>query len=91
MRNGAYESAIFSLNESVMILEALGNPRQLWQTHAFLASALNKLGKSSEAREQWGAAAEVIHDLADSLTERELQTGFLEAKSIRAILLKTES
>jgi hypothetical protein len=52
--------------------------------------AFKKLGKSSEAREQWGAAAEVIHNLANGLSDRGLREGFLKAVPIHRILSKAE-
>jgi len=91
MRQGETESAISNLNEAVIILKDVGNPRQLWQAYSSLASAFDKLGRSSEAREQWGAAAEVIRRLANGLSDRELREGFLQAEPIQEILSKTES
>jgi len=43
-----------------LILKEVGNPRQLWEAHASLASVYEKLRRESEARERWGAAVEVI-------------------------------
>jgi hypothetical protein len=74
-----------------LILKEVGNPRQLWQAYASLASAYDKLGRESEAREQWGAAAEVIRKTAGGLSDRELREGFLSAKPIRDILAKAGS
>jgi tetratricopeptide (TPR) repeat protein len=90
MRQGETDSAIAYLNEAVISLRELDNPRQLWQAHASLASAFDKLGRFSEGREQWGAAAKVIHNLAEGLSDREFREGFLQAESIRWILSKGE-
>ena len=86
MKRSESDNAIRSLSEAVLILKEVGNPRQLWQAHASLASAYGKLGRVSEAREQWGAAAEIIHKTANGLSDRNLQEGFLNAKPIREIL-----
>jgi class 3 adenylate cyclase/tetratricopeptide (TPR) repeat protein/ribosomal protein L40E len=85
-RRGESDSAISSLNEAIDILKEVGNPRQLWQAHNSLASAFDHLGRSAEAREQWGAAAEIIQNTANGLSERELRQGFLNAQPIRHIL-----
>jgi len=90
-RRGEIDHAIDNLNEAILILKEVGNPRQLWQAHASLASALTKLGRSSKAREQWGAAVEVISSVANGLSDRELREGFLNAEPIREILSRAES
>jgi len=85
------DSAIANLNEAILILKEVGNPQQLWQAHASLASAFYKQGRPGEAREHWVAAAEVIRSLANSLSDRELREGFLQAEPIREMLSKAES
>ncbi len=89
-RRNELDHAIDNLNEAILILKEVGNPRKLWQAHASLASAFSKLGGLSEAREQWGAAAEVIRGVANGLSDYELREGFLKARPIREILLKAE-
>jgi class 3 adenylate cyclase/tetratricopeptide (TPR) repeat protein len=91
VRDNAPENAIENLGEAISILKEVGNPRQLWQAHVSLASAYNRLGRYSEAREQWGAAAETIQNTADGLSDRELRAGFLGAEPVREILSKAES
>jgi tetratricopeptide (TPR) repeat protein len=90
MKRNDSDNAMRSLSEAILILKDVGNPRQLWQAYASLASAYDKLGRVSEAREQWGAAAEVIQRTANGLSDRELREGFLSAKPIREILAKVE-
>ncbi len=85
------DNAVNSLNEAILVLKEVGNPRQLWQAHASLASGLAKHKHTSDAREHWGAAAEVIQNTANGLSDRELRAGFLAAKPIREILSKAES
>ncbi len=89
MRRREPDAAISSVHEAILILKEVGNPRQLWEAHASLASAYDKLGRESEAREQWGAAAEVIQKTANGLSDRWLREGFLKAKPIRDILANT--
>ncbi|MHA2231080.1 MAG: tetratricopeptide repeat protein, partial [Candidatus Hodarchaeales archaeon] len=91
IKRNKFENAIENLNEAIRILKEVGNPRQLWQAHTSLASAYDKLGRVNEAREQWGAAGEVIRKTSNGLSDRELREGFLEAKPIREILSKAES
>jgi tetratricopeptide (TPR) repeat protein len=91
MKRNESNAAISSVREAILILKEVGNPRQLWQAHASLAAAYDKLNRLSEAREQWGAAAEVIQKTANGLSDRELREGFLNAKPIRDILAKAGS
>jgi tetratricopeptide (TPR) repeat protein len=89
MRRREPDAAISSVHEAILILKEVGNPRQLWEAHASLASAYEKLGRESEASEQWGAAAEVIQKTANGLSDRGLREGFLSAQPIREILANT--
>jgi Flp pilus assembly protein TadD len=91
MKRSESDNAIRSLSEAVLILKEVGNPRQLWQAHASLASVYSKLGRLSEARDQWGAAAEIIHKTANGLSDRNLREGFLNAKPIWEILANAGS
>jgi len=91
MKRSESDNAIRSLSEAVLILKEVGNPRQLWEAHASLASAYDKLRRESEAKEQWGAAVELIHKTANGLSDRNLREGFLNAKPIRDILVKAGS
>jgi len=91
MKRNEPDNAIRSLSEAILILKEVGNPRQLWEAHDSLASAYDKLRRGSEARGQWGAAAEIIRGVANGLSDRALREGFLKAKPIREILSKAGS
>jgi class 3 adenylate cyclase/tetratricopeptide (TPR) repeat protein len=88
MKREESDNAISSMGEAILILKEVGNPRQLWEAHACLASVYNKLHRQSEARDEWTAAAGIIHKTANGLSDRNLQEGFLNARSIREILTK---
>ena len=91
MKRNESGNSIRSLSEAILMLKEVGNPRQLWQAHASLATVYGKLGRGAEAREQWGAAAEAIHKTANGLSGPELREGFLSAKPIREILANVGS
>ena len=91
MKRNESDKAISSMGDAILILKEVGNPRQLWQAHASLASAYDKLKRLSEAREQCGTAAEVIRKTANGLSDRELREGFLNAKPIQEILANAGS
>ena len=88
---GESENAIMNFSEAIQILKEVGNPRQLWQAYASLASTLGELGRLSEAREQWGAASEVVGNLANGLSDHHRRDGFFGAVQVRKILSKAES
>ena len=91
MKRKEFDRAISSISEAILILKEVGNPRQLWEAYASLALAYEKLRRESEAREQWGAAVELIHKTANGLSDRNLREGFLNAKPIRDILANAGS
>jgi tetratricopeptide (TPR) repeat protein len=91
IKRNEFDNAISSIREAILILRDVGNPRQLWEAYASLASAYDKQGHPSEAREQWGAGAEVIQKTANRLSDHELRQGFHSAKPIRGILVKAAS
>ena len=68
----------------------LGNPTELWKTHQALGHLLFKRGKNDEAREQFQAAAEVVHDIAEGLTNEALKKGYLESDPIQQLLSQAE-
>jgi class 3 adenylate cyclase/tetratricopeptide (TPR) repeat protein len=84
------ENAIENLGKAIDVLKGVENPRQLWQAHASLGSALGAVGRNSEAKEQWGNAAEIIRNIAKALTDPQLREGFLKAGPIRDILSKAD-
>jgi len=90
IRRNDTENAINNLYEAITILRKVGNPRQIWQARASLALSFEKTGRSSEAREHWGAGAEVIRGVANGLSNRELKEGFLNAVQIKEILSNAE-
>ena len=86
LKQSEFENALNYLRESVHILEEVGNPRQLWQAYASLASAFNNAGRSSEAREKWNLSAKLISNAANRLSYNELRSGFLNADPIKRLL-----
>ncbi len=82
------DNAIRSLNEAVSILKEVGNPRQLWEAHASLASVYDRVQHGSDARAHWGAAVDVIRRTASGLSDPNLREGFFNAKPICDIFAK---
>jgi hypothetical protein len=88
---GAYDKAEIHLRAALELLEAVGNPKQIWTTRSHLARLYNEMKRHDLARQQWGAAAEVIQMTANGLSDSQLRHGFLEAGPVREILARAES
>jgi tetratricopeptide (TPR) repeat protein len=86
LKQNDFENALNHLGESIHLLEEVGNPRQLWQAYASLASAFHNAGRSGEAKKNWGRAANLINNTAVRLSDNELKSGFLNADPIKSIL-----
>jgi class 3 adenylate cyclase len=84
-----FDNAITTLNKAIQILKEVGNRRLIWEAYSSLASAFNKLDRSSEATENWGLAAELINDVANGLTDLKLRSGFIGAQPIKEILFNS--
>jgi class 3 adenylate cyclase/tetratricopeptide (TPR) repeat protein len=88
---GEFDAAISNMNQAIVLLKEVGNPRQLWQAHASLGSAFEQQGRLAEATEHWGAATETIMSVANRLSDKKLREDFLEAGQVREILSRSES
>ncbi len=83
------EKAVEILQNSITILEKVGNPKLLWEAYSSLANAYKKLWRKSDSNEAWGAAKKWINVVGDGLSDVELKNGFLNSSQIKAILSKT--
>jgi class 3 adenylate cyclase/tetratricopeptide (TPR) repeat protein len=81
-----YENAVNTLNKGLSILEDVGNPRLLWEAYSSLALAFKQIGRTSEARNYWGLAADIIDGIANNLSDVKLKSEFLGANQIKEIL-----
>ena len=66
----------------------IGNLLLLWRIHAALAETTDD---ATEASKQWAAAATIIQQIAQPLTDETLQNTFLQAKPIQTILEKAST
>jgi class 3 adenylate cyclase/tetratricopeptide (TPR) repeat protein len=88
MRRNEFDSAIENLHKAINILMGVGNARKLWEAHQTLALAFDKMGRGSEAQDQWGHAVAVIKKFVNGLSDKGFQDGFLSAGPVREILAK---
>jgi class 3 adenylate cyclase/tetratricopeptide (TPR) repeat protein len=67
------------------VASELGNPPQLWKTHAALGALRQAQGRPEEAREAYREAVAVIDQVAASLTDASLRETFLDSHEVRAL------
>jgi tetratricopeptide (TPR) repeat protein len=58
----------------------------LWRVYATKANALQELGQAPAADQAWQSAAAIIQRLADTITDKDLQKGFLSDPRIGSII-----
>jgi tetratricopeptide (TPR) repeat protein len=87
---GQLEEAETELHRALTQAKQLGNPTQLWKTHEFMGNLLLKQGKREEARAEFRAAAKVVHDIAEGLTDAALKERYLQSEPIQELFSQAE-
>jgi tetratricopeptide (TPR) repeat protein len=90
LRRMEFDHAFSNIHQSISLLKEVGNPRQIWEAHSALGRAFDQTGRSSEARDHWRAAAEIIQKTANGLSERDIREGFLKAAPVREVFSKVQ-
>lgn len=89
-RKNDLEPATKNIHEAIRVLKDVGNPRKIWEAHAALAVAYDKLGRHADARKHLRVAAEAIEKQAMGLSDKNLRECFISATPVHAILHKSE-
>jgi class 3 adenylate cyclase/tetratricopeptide (TPR) repeat protein len=84
-RRRRWDEAELALREALAIAQAIGNPGQLWRTHAALGRLRDAQGKSAEARAAYAAARHVIDGVRARLTTPELAAALDRAAFVQRI------
>ena len=63
----------------------MGNPPQLWKTHAAIGELRLAQGKTDDARAAYGEALSVIGGVAGSLNDEQLRETLLRSKHVEGI------
>jgi tetratricopeptide (TPR) repeat protein len=64
----------------------VGNPTQVWMTHAALARLFEKMKQQDLEQKHWQAAAAIIQTTADGLQDNELRETFINAAPVKEIM-----
>ena len=83
--------ALALLDEALLMATAIGCVPLAWRIHATKAQTLEKLGQTEAAAQEWQTAAAIIQRLAATISQRELQQGFLSEPLIAAIVDHTQN
>lgn len=83
---GAHERAENHFRRALQQLEEVGNPKQLWITHAALAKLYHAMERFDREREHWHHACALVRSTADGLQDEHLRETFLAAAPVREIL-----
>jgi class 3 adenylate cyclase/tetratricopeptide (TPR) repeat protein len=79
------------LTAAVATAGEVGNPPQLWKTHAAIGELRFAQGRPEEARRAYGEAFSVIERVAASLRDDQLRVTFLDSEDVETIRRKSVS
>jgi class 3 adenylate cyclase/tetratricopeptide (TPR) repeat protein len=82
---GRWDEAMRALGAALEMARAIGNPPQLWRTHAAMARARAARGDQAGAREAWAAARAAVDAVRATVRRPELAAGFERSPLVRAI------
>ena len=85
MAQGRFDEAEQDLSVALELAHEVGNPPQLWQTHAAIGDLRRAQGRPEEARQAYADALSVIDTVAASLTDEQLRNTFLRSKPVEGI------
>ena len=85
-RRRRWDDAESALREALTIAQAIGNPGQLWRTHAALGRFHDGAGKSHAARAAYAAGREVIEGMRNRLQTPELKSTLERAPFLQRIV-----
>jgi tetratricopeptide (TPR) repeat protein len=88
---GRIEEAEEALALALATAREVGNPPQLWKTHAAIGDLRRAQERTGDARQAYGEALSVIEGVASSLTDARLRETFVRSKQVEAIRRASQS
>jgi tetratricopeptide (TPR) repeat protein len=82
---GRLKEAEDELSAALEVAQEVGNPPQLWKTHAAIGDLHRAHSRSEEARHAHAEALSIIETVAESLGDQHLRATFLESEHIQGI------
>jgi tetratricopeptide (TPR) repeat protein len=90
LRQGKLEETEREISIALKMAQRVGNPTQLWKTHAFLGEVCEAQGRSDEARGAYCDALSVIKEVADGLKNKPLKETLLRSHQVLDIRQKVQ-
>lgn len=91
MAQGRLDEAEEELTAALDVAAELGNPPQLWKTHAAVGDLRRTQKRTEDADGAYGEALLVIQAVAESLTDAKLRETFLQSEHIQGIRRAAEA
>src|SRR2546421_9663254 len=91
LAQGRPDEAEQELSTALEIAIELGNPPQLWKTHAAVGDLRRTQERTEDAGRAYGEALSVIEGVAESLTDAKLRETFLQSKHVQGIRQAAEA
>jgi DNA-binding SARP family transcriptional activator len=94
---GRSEQASGYLREAARLAADIGLPEEQWQIQAALARVYQAGGSTTQARQAWAKASQIIHGLAEGIKDEALRARYLAGPQVQQVvqqaqgLIKTES
>ncbi|MGH8972501.1 MAG: ATP-binding protein [Acidimicrobiia bacterium] len=88
---GRLDEAEQELSVALEVAIELGNPPQLWKTHAAAGDLRRARGRTEHARRAYGEALSVIEHVAVRLTDERRRETFLQSKQVQGIRQAVEA
>ena len=82
---GDLEAAEGELTTALAVATRVGNPPQLWRSHAAIGDLRRAQARPSEARQHYSDAVDVIEHVAGRLEDEIRRATFLESQHVRGI------
>ena len=79
------DDAETAFREALAIAEVIGNPTQLWTTHAALGRLLAARGRSAQAGEAYRAGRAVVERVKRTLKDERLRASLEQAAAVRRL------
>ena len=90
LTQGKLSEADKELATALEVAKEIGNPPQLWKTHAALGDLRQAQGRADNARQAHQDALAVIEGVAASLTDESLRETFLTSEHVQEIRTKAK-
>jgi len=91
LSQGKLDDAGREFSIALEVAQQIGNPTQLWKTHAAIGDLYSAQERLDDAGNAYQKAITVIQQIADNLTDQSLRETFLASNTVQAIMLQAKT